>query len=118
MYPKGDIQYVYPNFFALEEVAQCLQKLWPHNNKVKARLWSQAGEWTSEAAREQLEFEPLRCHRRGRSSRRNLLQGWLRLPLPSKVWRLMGSWAGLMEIEGINCFEAVDRAGKEKKGLD
>lgn len=118
MYPKGDIQYIYPNFFALEEVAQCLQKLWPHNNKVKARLWSQAGEWTSEAAREQLESEPLRCHRRGRSSRRNLLQGWLRLPLPSKVWRLMGSWAGLMEIEGINCFEAVDRAGKEKKGLD
>lgn len=100
-----------------QEVAQRLQKLWPHHIKFKSRLWSQAREWTSEAAREQLEFEPLRCHRRGKSRRRNLLQGWQRIPFPFEVWRLMWSWAGLMEIEGIN-FEAVDKAGKEKKGLD
>lgn len=30
----------------------------------------------------------------------------------------MGRWSELMEIEEINGFDAVDRAGKEKKGLD
>lgn len=39
-------------------------------------------------------------------------------PPPAMVWRLMGRWSELMEIEGINCFDAVERAGKEKKGLD
>lgn len=99
-------------------MAQGLQKRWPHNNRGKSRLWSQAGEWTTEAAREQMEFEPLRCQRRVRNNRRNLLQGWQRLPLPSVVWRLTEGWSGLMEMEGINCFDAVGEAGKEKKGLD